>query len=202
MIYVASYFEVQPSSALEALTLLRQYQQRATAQTGNSQALILQEANRKNRFVAIEVWKDQSAFEGHEAAPDTGQFRSALKAIHNAPYDQRVHTEFAVEPTHGNKAEGTFAVTHVDVPPPRREETEVLLRELARQARHKAGNLRFDVFQQNPPRTNHFTVAAAWADEAAFVSYQTAESTRQFREKLGPMLGAPYDERLFTPPAG
>jgi quinol monooxygenase YgiN len=85
------------------------------------------------------------------------------------------------------------------VPPPRREETELLLRELARQTRHAAGNLQFDVFQQNPPRTNHFTVAAAWTDEAAFVSYQTAESTRQFREKLGPMLGAPYDERLFTP---
>jgi quinol monooxygenase YgiN len=199
MIYVVSYFEVQPSSASGGLTLLRQYRQAATAKTGNSRTVLLQESSRRNRFVVIEIWTDQPAFEAHEASPDTGQVRSALKTIYNAPYDQRLHTAFAVGPEASNKTDGIFAVTHVDVPPPRREETEVLLRELVQQSRNKPGNLQFDVFQQNPPRTNHFTVSAAWADEAAFVSFQTAEQTRQFRERLGPMLGAPYDERLFSP---
>ena len=93
---------------------------------------------------------------------------------------------------------GAFCtVTHVDVPPPRREETEVLLKALAEQSRHDDGNLRFDVFQQLAPRTNHFTVFALWNDEKAFAAHESRPATRQFREALGPMLGAPYDERLF-----
>jgi len=42
-----------------------------------------------------------------------------------------------------------IVVTHVDVPPPRREETEVLLKNLAERSRSHEGNVRYDVFQQN-----------------------------------------------------
>jgi quinol monooxygenase YgiN len=59
--------------------------------------------------------------------------------------------------------------------------------------------VRYDVFQQNAPRTNHFTVFAVWNGETGFLSHQTQPHTRQFREALGPMLGAPYDERLYKP---
>ena len=90
-------------------------------------------------------------------------------------------------------------VTHVDVPPPRREETEALLRALVEPSRQEDGNVRYDVFQQLTPRTNHFTVFAIWSDVHAFGSHEAKPHTRAFREALGPMLGAPYDERLYLP---
>jgi len=148
--------------------------------------------------VMLEAWKDESAFHNHGRNVDTAEFRSRLKPIHNSPYDQRVHLGFAVGEVHGQSDPGTlYVVTHVDVPPPRREETEVLLKRLAEDSRRHAGNLRYDVFQQIAPRTNHFTVFAVWKDENAFASHELQPHTREFREALGPMLGAPYDERFF-----
>jgi quinol monooxygenase YgiN len=111
-----------------------------------------------------------------------------------------LHLGFAVGTQAGPRGLGALhVVTHVDVPPARREETEVLLKGLADQSRQDVGNLRFDVFQQVTPRTNHFTVLAVWENDAAFVSHEAQHHTRQFREALGPMLGAPYDERLYKP---
>jgi quinol monooxygenase YgiN len=92
-----------------------------------------------------------------------------------------------------------LVVTHVDVPPPRTDETEALLRRLADESRRDDGSLRYDVLQQTPPRTNHFTTVEVWQDRKAFDAHQMKAHTRQSREVLGPMLGAPYDERLYMP---
>jgi quinol monooxygenase YgiN len=189
---IVTYIDVQPGAVSQALALLQQYRQ-------TSGAAVLQETCRHNRFVIIEAWKDESSFRVHEGAEYTAQFRSRLRAIHNSPYDQRMHHSFSVGPE-PEAGIGRFSVvTHVDVPPPRKDETEVLLNSLAGHSRQDKGNVRYDVFQQNAPRTNHFTVFAAWNDENAFASNQSAPHTRQFREALGPLLGAPYDERLYTP---
>jgi quinol monooxygenase YgiN len=158
---------------------------------------VLQETFRPNRFVILEAWKEESSFLEHDKASHTTEFRSRLKAIHNSPYDQRVHQRFAVGEVHNATDSAALnVVTHVDVPPPRREETEVLLKRLAEESRRHEGNLRYDVFQQLAPRTNHFTVFAVWRDEKTFASHELQPQTREFREALGPMLGAPYDERL------
>ena len=191
MIYVATYVDVQPAHTAHAIKLLTQY-----AKAGSIE--VFQEVFRQNRFVMIEAWQDDAAFQTHESARDTVQFRSNLKAIHNSPYDQRVHQSFSMESKGRESNAGVFVVvTHVDVPPPRREETEVLLRRLAEQSRGDDGAIRYDIFQQNAPRTNHFTVFAVWRDEKAFASHELQPHTRQFREGLGPMLGAPYDERFY-----
>src|SRR6266850_2060672 len=92
-----------------------------------------------------------------------------------------------------------YVVTHVDVPPQGREETEVLLKRLAEESRKDDGNVRYDVFQQTAPRTNHFTVLGTWRDRSACDAHETKAHTKQFRESLAPMLGAPYDERLYSP---
>lgn len=163
---------------------------------GNTNVILVQEIFRPNRFVVIQSWNADNNFQAHEAAAHTSECRAALAAIHNSPSDQRVHHSFALGPQPESDA-GFYVVTHVDVPPPRREETEVLLTVQAAQSRTDPENVQYDVFQQNAPRTNHFTVFAAWKDETAFVSHQASQHTRRFREGLGPMLGAPYDERLY-----
>jgi quinol monooxygenase YgiN len=85
------------------------------------------------------------------------------------------------------------------VPPPRKDETEVALKRSAEDSRKDEGSVRYDIFQQTAPRTNHFTVFAVWKDRKAFDAHEAKPITRQSREALAPMLGAPYDERLFAP---
>ena len=196
--YVATYVDVQLSSKNLGIALTYEYREASSTERGNSNIDVVQETGRPNRFVIIEVWKDQSSFEAHEQAEYTARFRARLKAIHNSPYDQRVHHGLAIDPR--PPAAGpdiVFVLTHVDVPPQRKDEAEVLLKRLAEESRKDEGNVRYDVFQQTAPRTNHFTVFAAWKDRKAFDSYEVKPHTRQFREALGPMLGAPYDERLY-----
>ena len=89
-------------------------------------------------------------------------------------------------------------MTHVDVPPPFRDKTVPLLQQLAESSRRDAGNLRFEV-QQQANRPNHFTVVEVWADTKAYDAHVMASHTRQFRDQLGPMSGALYDERLYKP---
>lgn len=198
--YVATYVDVEPSSTNQAITLIQQYREASRAEGGNSGIDVVQEIGRPNRFVIMEVWKDQSSFEAHENGAHTAQFRARLQAIHDSPYDQRVHHALAADPRPiAAGRDMVSVVTHVDVPPQRREEAEALLKGVAEESRKHEGNARYDVFQQNAPRTNHFTVFAAWRDRNAFDSHEMKPHTRQFREALGPILGAPYDDRLYKP---
>jgi quinol monooxygenase YgiN len=196
-VYVATYIDVQSSSLDKGTSLVRQYRDDSRMERGNSNVTAIQEIGRTNRFVIIEVWGDQSSFDAHEKAEGTARFRAALKAIHNSPFDQRVHRAFAIDSRPvSNEREIISVVTHVDVPPQRTNETEVLLRSLAEESHQDEGNMRYEVFQQAMSR-NHFTVVAMWRDAKAFDSHEKKAHTRQFREALGPMLGAPYDERLY-----
>ncbi len=192
MVHVITYIDIDPKSVTEGLALLKRYFDAAGA-------IVLQETSRRNRFTMVEAWNDESAFQAHEGSQLVMEFRSRLRAIHNSPYDQRVHHTFAAGPQKQDAGAGIlFTVTHVDVPPPRKDETEGLLTVQAARSRTDDGNVRYDVFQQNAPRTNHFSVFSVWKDEGAFLLHQAAPHTREFREALGPKLGAPYDERLFS----
>jgi quinol monooxygenase YgiN len=197
MIYVVTYFEVRPDRADAAMVFIRQYVKDSQGEEGCGGVEIVQELHRRNRIVVIESWQAESAFKAHESAAHVANFRSKVAEIHKSPFDQRVHNDFAVgsKSTPLSRSE-LFAVTHVDVPPPRKDETEALLKATAEKIRAQAGNMRLDVFQQTA-RPNHFTMVAVWKDEAAFAAHETHPDTRQFREALGPMLGALYDERLY-----
>ncbi len=59
------------------------------------------------------------------------------------------------------------------------------------------GNIAYQVLVQ-AGRSNHFTVLEAWSSKAALDAHAMAAHTRSFREKLSPLAGALYDERLYT----
>jgi|SRR5262245_43443452 len=201
-LYIATYLDIKRDSTLEGVALLVLYRD-SPARAGDSIIEVLQETSRPNRFVIIESCKDPSAFDDRETAEQTLEFRTKLKAIHSSPYDQRVHHGFAVGVSTGATTRDSLCVvTHVDVPPPRKDETEVLLKRLAEESRKDEGNIRYDVFQQMPPRTNHFTIFAAWKDTGAFESHELRPYRLEIREALWPLLGAPYDERLYKPLRG
>jgi quinol monooxygenase YgiN len=199
-VYVATYVDVQSPSMGRGAALIKQYVESTSTEKGIAGTHVVQEIGRPNHFVIIELWKDQLSFDSHEKAAHTTQFRSSLKAVHSSPYDQRVHQGLAIDTRPLPKSSrGTISVvTHVDVPPQRKDETEVLLKRAAEDSRKDEGNLRYDVLQQTAPRTNHFTVVEIWRDRNAFDSHELQSHARQFREVLGPMLGAPYDERLYS----
>jgi len=196
-IYVATYVEVATNSAKDGTALLKQYREASRKEDGNQRTEVAQEMGRPNRFVMLEIWKDPAAFEAHGKSQGTAQFRDKLKAIQNGPYDERVHNSLAVaanEPVAGSRA--VYVVSHVDVPPPRKDECIAALNPLAEASRKDPGNARFEVVQQTS-RPNHFTVFEAWKDRKAYDARGSAAPQRAFRDKLGPMLGALYDERLY-----
>lgn len=197
-VYVATYIETDPQATAQGIAVLQEYREASRGETGNANIDVMQELGRPNRFMIIEVWRDESSFQSHEQAGHTTQFRASLRAIQNSPYDQRVHQGLVIDPAPSRGGQGTvFEVTHVDVPPWHEDDAETLLEGLAEESRKDSGNVRYDVLQQNPPLVNHFTLFAAWNDSDAFDAYQAEPHRRQFRETLGPMLGAPYDERLY-----
>ena len=197
-IFVATYFEVGAASAKDGAALLTQYRDAARKEGGNMRAEVAREVGRPNRFVVLETWKDQAAFEAHGKAAGTTAFRDKFKAIPGAaPYDERVHNSLNVGPNDALSAKRTIVVaSHVDVPPPRKDECIAALNPLADASRKAGGNQRFEV-QQQTSRPNHFTVVEVWKDKKAYDASRSADAQRQFRDKLGPMLGALYDERLY-----
>jgi quinol monooxygenase YgiN len=49
-----------------------------------------------------------------------------------------------------------------------------------------------------PSRMNHVTLVSVWDSRDAFDKHLTQPHTRQFREKVQPLLGGPLDERLHV----
>ncbi len=99
-------------------------------------------------------------------------------------------------PSHGQgSADKLFVVTHVDLTPNFKDDGTKLLQQFAADSRHDAGVVRFELLQDNG-RSNHFTLIEVWESAKAFEVHEAAEHTKSFREKLQPMLGSPFDERL------
>ncbi len=195
-VYVATYVELVPAGIGEGSAVLKQYRDAARKDAGNQRMELLQEVGRPSRFALLAIWSDQKAFEAHGKAASTAQFREKLKAVNAAPYDERVHSGMAVGAKDAPRAGALVVVTHVDVPGALKDAAVPLLRELSEASRRESGNLRFEV-QQQGNRPNHFTVVELWADPKVHEGHVMAGHTRQFREKLGPMVGALYDERLY-----
>jgi quinol monooxygenase YgiN len=195
-IYVAAYAEVGTDSVKDGVALLKQFRDAVMKEDGNVRIDIAEEIGRANRFLILEIWKDQAAFDAHGKSAATTAFGDKFKAIQNAPLDIRTHNGMAVADSPPVSNGAVIVASHVDVPPPRKDEIIAVLNPLAEQSRKGAGNEGFGVWQQTS-RPNHFTVVEVWRDQKAYDARGSAAPQRTFRDKLGPMLGALYDERLY-----
>ena len=90
-----------------------------------------------------------------------------------------------------------YVVTHVDLTPNYIADGTPLLLKYAADSRKDKGAVRFELLGQ-VGRKNHFTIVSVWENQAAFDAHLEASHTKQFREKLQPMLGSPLDERLHN----
>jgi quinol monooxygenase YgiN len=88
-------------------------------------------------------------------------------------------------------------IVHIDVFPPGTAETRKALQAFAQHARSDKGCLEFRVLQQIG-RPNHFTLVEQWANQAAYDADLNSGEAKEFRKRLQPFLGSPFDERLHA----
>ena len=194
--YVVTYIEVAPSSKNHAARLLRDLDAVSRKEAGNLRFEIMQRIDRPHHFAVVEAWKDQKALDAHAAATSTKQFRSQLEPLLSAPYDERPHGALAVAPGGKIGRRAVFAVTHVDIIPPKKDDGIAMSKNLADPSRKDAGNIRYEVLQQLS-RPNHMTLVEIWNGERALEAHENAPHMKKYRDALLPMSGSLYDQRLY-----
>jgi quinol monooxygenase YgiN len=196
-VYVVNYIDVAPATRGTAAGLLRQLANASRKDDGNQRFDILQRAAPSNQFAIVAVWKDQKAYDAHLAAAHTREFRDKIKPYLISAIDDRTHTGMEIASGTAKSGRGEIVVvTHVDVPPPKKDDCIAALKTLVADSRKEPGSVRFDVFQQGS-RPNHFSVVEIWKNQRAYDAHIMAAHTKKFRDQLTPMTGALYDERLY-----
>lgn len=197
--FTVTYIEALPSAKSNAGALIKEYADAARKQDGVVRLEALRRLDRPSHFAIVAVWKDQKAAENHAAANATKQFRTKLQPLLSGPYDERPHTGLSVGSAgESAKPEGAvYAVTHVDIIPPKKDDGIAAIKELSEPSRRETGALRYEALQQNS-RPNHFTLVEVWKSQDDLERHESASHTRAFRELLLPMSGSLYDQRLYS----
>jgi quinol monooxygenase YgiN len=190
--------DVPPGAAGQGVALVRQYRDSVMKQAGSTGVTALQEKDWPNRFVIYEGWKDQAAYDANGEAAHTADLRDKLKAIGAVPIDRRAYNVLAVGPSQPAGPDAVYLHLHLDVFPGGTEPTLAAAKVVAEAARKGDGNLRYDVVRSVLPPQSHTTFIAAWRDRKAFDSYESSGYARRFRDTVGPLLGSPFDDRLYV----
>ena len=90
-----------------------------------------------------------------------------------------------------------YVVTYVDVFPNFAADAAKVLQQFAVDSRKESGNVRFEALR-DVARLNHFSVLEVWQNQKAFDAHVALAGTKVFRGKIQPMLGSPFDERLYN----
>ena len=196
LVYAVTYFEAAAPDVAHAAALTRQFAAASLKEPNNAGFEAFQEIGRPSRVATLEAWHDKAASDAHSASASASAFRDKLKPMLVGPIEIRSFHGFSIAPP---SAQGgplaVYVVTHVDVFPAGKDQAGALVTALAEAGRKMPGNLRFDVLQVDG-HLNHFTLVQGWRDRKAFDESLMAAPTRDFRQKLTPLEGALYDERL------
>lgn len=198
-VYAVTYLDVSADWAVQGVGLLKQYRDQARKQAGNIEFTALRETTRPNRFAIVEGWSNEAAFEAHGKSAEARQFDFILEAIRNSPPNQHVLRAFATAPAQGEATAGAVRmVEHVDFQPPSNAASEPLVKALAEASQKAPGVVRYDIYQEPVPHTNHYSVVAVWASRQAYDAHETAAFTREFRAAtMLPARANLYDQRLY-----
>jgi quinol monooxygenase YgiN len=203
-VYAVTYLDVGTTAVAQGVDLIRKLRDASRSEAANLEFTILQEASRPNRFVIMEAWKDQAAFEAHDKGSAKAEFEAALKPIRNSPPDRKMLQPYANVAARAAPAGALYMVEHVDFlggDPAIAIAAAPLVKALAEASQKEAGALRYDIYRQPPPRINHYEVVAVWTDAKAFDAHETATHTLQFRAATAQGGRAwranLYDQRLY-----
>jgi len=195
--YVVTYFEVVPAEKGKTVKLMRELAKASRKDAGNLRFEILQRMGHSDQFAILEAWQDKDAAAAHGSAAHVQAFHSNLKDKLRGAYDQRPHTALEVgEVAAKTRKLAVYAITHVDIVPAQKDVGVGLTKDMAAAGRRADGNIRFEALTQNS-RPNHMTVVEIWKNRKAMEVQSATPGMKEYREKLSPMSGSLYDERLY-----
>jgi len=87
-----------------------------------------------------------------------------------------------------------YVVTFVDITPDNTDAGAATLKQYVLDLRKAPGMERAEALSQLN-RVNHFVLYEVWQNEDAFHKHESSQMAKDFRTKLQPMLGAPFDQR-------
>jgi quinol monooxygenase YgiN len=90
-----------------------------------------------------------------------------------------------------------YVITFVDLIPPNKDSGVALLKQYVDTTRKEPGNQSALALTQIS-RPNHLFLYEVWQNEDAFKKHESNAATRDFRTKMQPMLGAPFDQRAHS----
>ena len=97
-VYVVTHIDTFPpavlpptAASLKPEGLLRQLAAETLKEAGCIRFEVLQQEGRANHFTLMGVWKNEKAFDDHEAAAYTRKFRESIQPILGSPFDERLH---------------------------------------------------------------------------------------------------------------
>lgn len=195
--YAVAYVEVTPSGVAQATKAFQTYRQATSGEAGFAAIDVFEQIGRAGHFALVEAWRDQAAFDAHQAAASLIALKDALQPIRVSGYDQRPYKTLSVANARGAAGRNAVVVvSHVDIGGGGKVDVPAMLTKLAEASRAEAGCLRFDV-TQHTARANHFTVVEVWADQQALDRHAAANHTKQYRDEVQPVSGSPLDERVY-----
>jgi quinol monooxygenase YgiN len=196
-VYIVTYFDVAPNSTQQSAALAGEFAAANRKADGNAGFEAFEEIGRPSRFALLESWRDKKASDAHDAGTGATALRDKLQPLTIGGFGVRVHSSLSVAAPKGQvAAETVYVLTHVDVFPVHKDQAVELVKAQADAARKDDGNLRYDVVQWDG-HPNHFTLVEVWRDRKAFDASVTTPHNKEFRDKLTPLEGALYDERLY-----
>ena len=194
---VITYVEVSPASADTAAGILRRVAAASRKEAGNLRFEILQHLERPGELAFLEAWSDAKAFETHEGGAALKTLRGELDSLRIGYLDRRLETAIDIDAAASEPGkDAVYVATHVDVTGQFKDDAIVLMKKLAAESRQHEGAARFEIWQQNN-RLNHFTVVEVWKDQALLHAHNAAAPARAFRNEVGRMMGALYDDRRY-----
>lgn len=196
--YAVTYIELRASAVPAGRQALQTYAASSHKENGNLRFEAFQETGRPSRFAILEAWNSRDALDRHYHDPSASRVLNRLATMRVAPDDRRIYEGlFASAPDNRSPSGSIYVMTHVDVMPLYKDACAALLKVMRAETLHDHGNIAYNVLRQEH-ELNHFTVAEIWAGQQDFDAHVGATHSASFRQKLLPMTGALYDERLFT----
>lgn len=195
--YLMTYVEVVPSATAQAVTLLRQYRDAARKEPGAMHVDIYEEKGQSHRFVLGEIWQNRTIVQDHVKSAAATTLMQKLKPIELGPPDIRIHQAHSATPPKAPNANDTIIISHVDVFGGNVAKLIALLNTLGEASRKDNGVVRYEILDEVPAHVNHFRVLEEWSSPAAWEAHDRAPHTQAYREALMPMLGTPYDQRVY-----
>jgi quinol monooxygenase YgiN len=89
-----------------------------------------------------------------------------------------------------------YVATFVDLMPQNKEPGTQAIKDYVTATRREPGIVRIEAIAQVGGRDNHLVIFEVWKDQPAFDRHEASANTRDFRTRLLPLLGAPFDQRL------